>query len=107
MLPPSVHHAWVAGSGAKVRPCFFAAMRNVSLITPGSTRASLASGSRARMRCMYFEKSMTIATLQVWPARLDPQPRPRIGTPRAWHASTVAITSAASRGTTAPIGTAR
>ena len=31
------------------------------------------------MRFRYFEKSMTTATLQHWPARLVPAPRGRIG----------------------------
>ena len=65
ILPPSVQHRWVAGSGAKVRPCFFAASRSWSLIKPGSTLASVCGpGSSARIsRFMYFEKSITTATL--------------------------------------------
>src|SRR5438270_876288 len=34
---------------------------------PGSTRASLRSGSSSSMRFRYLEKSTTTATLQLWP----------------------------------------
>jgi hypothetical protein len=53
---------------------------------------------------MYFEKSMTTATLQHCPARLVPPPRDNTGAPKPRHAATVAITSASSRGSTTPIG---
>ena len=36
---PSVHEAWVDGSGPKVRPWSSAAARSASTMTPGSTRA--------------------------------------------------------------------
>ena len=47
---------------------------------------------------MYFEKSMTTATLQHWPARLVPPPRERIGAPCAGRRATVATTSSTSAG---------
>ena len=53
---------------------------------------------------MYLEKSITTATLQHWPARLVPVPRPVIGAPSFRHISTARTTSATWRGKTTPIG---
>ena len=74
-MPPSVQWSCVAGSGPKVRSCCSAASRSVSSTMPGSTRAERASRSISSTRFMYFEKSITTATLQHWPARLVPPPR--------------------------------
>ena len=76
IIPPSVQWLWVDGSGPKVRPCCLGRVAQVvehaarlharEACGPGRARAS---------RCRYFEKSMTTATLQHWPARLVPPPR--------------------------------
>ena len=61
------------GSGPKVRPCFSLAMpRRWSRTQPGCTRATRRSGSISRMWWRYFEKSISTAVLQPWPARLVP-----------------------------------
>ena len=73
----------------------------------GSTRASRFVASISSTRCMYFEKSMTTATLQHCPARLVPPPRDRIGAPNRRAHSTVVSTSPLCRGMTTPIGTCR
>ena len=82
----------------------------------GAQRVEDDSGLDARTRvrrsssttpCMYFEKSRTTATLQVWPATLVPPPRERTAASNSRQAATVAITSAASLGTTRPMGTWR
>ena len=69
--------------------------------------ATAALGSSSMTECMYFEKSMTTATLQHCPARLVPPPRERIGAPNSRQAATVATTSATSIGMTRPMGTWR
>ncbi len=68
-------------SGDAARP----RLRSVSRMTPGCTRAMRFSKSISRMRFMYFVKSSTTATLQLWPARLVPAPRARIGAPNDRH----------------------
>ena len=75
--------------------------------TPGWTRAMRFSISTSRMRFMYFVKSSTTATLQLWPARLVPEPRASIGASNDLHTATAARTSSSSRGTTTPMGTCR
>jgi hypothetical protein len=107
IAPPSVPQAWVAGSGGKRSPCSAAAAFRMSLMHPGSTRASLVSGSTSSTRFMYLEKSRTTATLVVCPARLEPQPRGRIGAPWRRQAATARSTSSTSQGITTPIGTCR
>jgi len=56
---------------------------------------------------VWDRESTTTATLQHWPARLVPAPRPRMGAPKARQMSTVVMTSSASRGRTTPMGTWR
>src|SRR5436305_950818 len=97
-MPPSVHQAWVAGSGPKVKPCGAAAARRSSSTVPGRTRAVRRSGSSSSTPAMWREKSRTTAVLHAWPARLVPPPRPRRGAPWRRQAATAASTSAASRG---------
>src|ERR1041384_3712616 len=76
IIPPSVQYSCVEGSGPKVSWCSFSALwRRWSRISPGSTRASLRSGSISSTRLRYLEKSITTATLVVWPARPVPPPR--------------------------------
>src|SRR5262249_49142374 len=79
-------------------------LRRSSRTQPGWTVPSLPSGSMRRTWCMYLEKSITTATLQHWPARLVPQPRPRTGAPWRRAAATVSTTAAPSRGVTTPMG---
>ena len=76
-------------------------------MSPGCTRASLRCGSISTMRFRYFEKSMTTATLAIWPARLVPPPRERIGASCSRQAAIVASTSSTDFGITTPIGTCR
>ena len=56
---------------------------------------------------MYFEKSITTATLQHCPASEVPPPRARIGAPNFRASATVAMTSSALRGNTTPMGICR
>jgi len=104
-MPPKVAYACVDVSGANVswwRSSVWS--ESWSRITPGWTRAVRASGSTSRISRMCLEWSTTTATLQVWPARLVPQPRGRTGAPCSRQAATAATTSSASRGSTTPIG---
>jgi hypothetical protein len=50
------------------------------------------------------DTSMTMATLQHWPARLVPAPRGRIGTPYSRQVRTVSMMSSVVLGSTTPIG---
>ena len=64
-IPPIVQWLWVAGSGPKNRPAWLSAVsRNLSSTQPGITVPSFASASIVPTSFMYFEKSMTTATLQ-------------------------------------------
>ena len=68
----------------------------------------LLSGSSSTMRFMYFEKSSTTATLQLWPARLVPPPRESTGAPwRRQSGDRLRSHHPSSRGSTTPIGTWR
>src|SRR5688572_24956465 len=84
-MPPRLHRLCVDGSGPNVSWCCSARARSVSRITPGCTRAIRCSTSISRIRFMYLVKSSTTATLQLWPARLVPEPRARIGAPNDRH----------------------
>src|SRR5438128_112788 len=85
IIPPSVQWVWVAGSGPNTRLCARAAACSVSSTVPGCTRASRVSASISSTRFMYFEVSMTTATLQHCPARLVPPPRASTGALYARH----------------------
>jgi hypothetical protein len=75
-----------------------------SRVTPGCTRASLASGSTSRIDRMWREVSTMTAALVVWPASAVPAPRNVTGVPRRWQARSAATMSSASRGHTTPSG---
>ncbi len=94
----------VRGKGEAVS---FGARRRSSSTVPGSSRASLRSGSSARIWRRYFDMSMITATLQHWPQRLVPPPRERTGAPCFRQRAIVSTTSSMVRGTTMPIGTWR
>lgn len=68
IIPPTVQYWWVAGSGAKVRPCCSAAWSRSSRIIPGSTRASPSTALSERSRFRRLENSITTVTLR-WPRR--------------------------------------
>jgi hypothetical protein len=107
IMPPRVHRSWVAGSTENVSPCFLAAPRSWSQITPGWTRAVRAPASRLTIWFMYLEKSNTTAAFTLWPASPVPQPRASTGTSCSRHTSSAASTSPASRGMTTPTGICR
>ena len=60
-----------------------AASRSSSQTVPGSTRAQRSARFISSTPCMYFDQSMTTATLQHWPARLVPPPRESTGAPNS------------------------
>ena len=90
IIPPSVQRLCVAGSGAKVRSCFFGGVAQRVEHDAGLDAGELLRRVELQDACMYFEKSRTTATLQHWPARLVPPPRESTGAPNSRHAATVA-----------------
>ena len=105
IMPPKVAYSWVEVSGAKVSSCRLSVrFASWSRITPGCTRAILRSGSISTISRMYFDVSITTATLVVSPERLVAQPRGSTGAPCSRQARTAATTSSACFGITTPSG---
>src|SRR5262249_33477374 len=108
IMPPKQHWLCVAGSGPQTSlrfDCLSAAFRNSSQTVPGNTRAQRSETLISSTRCMYFDQSMTTATLQHSPARLVPPPRESTGAPNLRQAATVCTTSSFDLGMTTAIGT--
>src|SRR6516225_6538908 len=100
-LPPTEQDCWLEGSGAKCRPKGATALERSRLRTPGSTHASLATGSTSRMRFILVVTMTTGATSPVGtapPARPVPEPRGTNGRPWARLIRTAAATSPGVRG---------
>jgi hypothetical protein len=95
IIPPMVARLLVEVSGPNISPYGAAARLSWSWTTPGWTRASRASRSSSMIRFMCREKSTTMASPTVCPARLVPAPRGSTGTPRRSAAATMATTSSA------------
>jgi hypothetical protein len=104
LIPPRVFHWCVAGSGANISPDWLAASRRSSRTQPGCTRPNRRAVSISSTRRMYFEQSITAATLHVCPAMLVPPPRAMIGASNCRQTATVSTKSASSSGRTTPIG---
>ena len=99
IIPPSVQRLCVDGIGRERQVVRFCGVARRDRGRCPAARARPALPDRAsRMRFRYFEKSMTTATLQHWPARLVPAPRGRIGAPNSRHAAIAAATSSSSSG---------
>ena len=103
-IPPRVARFDVEVSGPNRRPIGRTWAFSSSWMTPGWTRHQSSSGFTSSTRCMYLEKSRTIAWLTVWPMRLVPPPRGRTGTLYRLASSSTARTSSFERGRTTPMG---
>ena len=73
-------------------------------MTPGSTVALPATGSKARIWLQYFEISNTTALLTVWPFMEVPAPRMSTGALLRWQISMPFTNSSVFLGVTTPIG---
>src|SRR5438067_12231398 len=105
MLPPMVDTRWLAGSGAKKRPCCRATTLTSRFGTPGSTTATRATGSISwivRSRAV----AMTTASPQaiVPPERPVPAPRGTMAAPARRAARTHAAICCVSAGTATASG---
>ena len=106
-MPPSVARDWVDGSGPNRSPCGAAAAWRLARITPGSTRAVRASGSRSRIWPRCREVSRTIPAPTALPAMDVPAPRVVSGVPVRRDTSAAARMSSVSRGKATTWGTTR
>ena len=89
-MPPSVQWSCVAGIGAEGQAVLLRGVAQVVEHDARAGRGRVAARRRSRgCRCRYFEKSITTATLQHWPARLVPPPRERTGASCARQSSIV------------------
>ena len=104
MPPPTQARLAVVGSGAYWRPCGPIWRVSWSRMMPGWTRAHCSSAFTSSTLFRYLLKSITMAWLTVWPARLVPPERGSTGMPSRAANSTTACTSAEERGMTTPTG---
>src|SRR2546430_16274170 len=105
MLPPMVDTRWLAGSGAKKRPCCRATALTSRFGTPGSTTATRATGSIS-----WIVRSLAVAMTTasphaiVPPERPVPAPRGTTATPARRAARTHAAICRVSAGTATASG---
>ena len=96
---------WLAGSGAKKRPCSRAARLTARFGTPGSTTAILARASIETMRrSRAVDTTIASAHAIVPPERPVPAPRGTMAAPAARAARTTSATSSAVPGRTTAAG---
>jgi len=102
-MPPSVASA--PGSTGKNTPSGRSFSSSARRVTPASTVTSMSAIERRKTRAISRMSTDTPPASGItWPSSDVPAPNGTIGTPRSWHARTIAAASSVERGNTTASG---